>query len=396
MNKRKKIIFIFLGVLITGGVVYWFFFLPKPLVPPDKDRRPPVVTPETAPTTGETGEKPPTGEEGLGEAIPAEEEILASGERLVKLTDYPVIAPSLNKDENKVVFYKKEGGDLWSSDFTGKKKTKESSITIINLMEAVWSPDKSRAAVFYLDKETKKGFIHIGASSVSILPQDIKSFSWSPDGKSAAYLIARDKNTDLIITDNLGKNPRTVLSTPMRDIQLSWITSDKIALQSPPSGLAEGHLLVFSLSSRSLNRLASGLFGLMTLWAPDGSKFLSTVTDSFGKNLEFFVKDSSGKEIFASAFPTIPDKCFWASSIETYCALAVDFPTEAIMPDNYLSGEINTKDQIVFLNTSQKQVYSVLPDPQFDISNLLSTKKQDYLFFVNRTDGTLWSLKIEY
>ena len=47
--------------------------------------------------------------------------------------------------------------------------------------------------------------MHIGTSSIAVLPQDIKSFSWSPDGKSLAYLTPKDGALNLVIADSAGR-----------------------------------------------------------------------------------------------------------------------------------------------------------------------------------------------
>lgn len=389
LTTQKRIIYIVLGIIVLGllGFFLYRFFAPPRELPP-------------APQAGVTGRVQPTSPIGAEEKRPEE---LRPGEtievgpeqKLIKLTDFSVISPSLNKNEDKILFYKKDGGDLFSSDFKGAKLEKISNLTILGLTEAIWSPARDRAAVFYLDQETLKAFLHIGTSSVAILPQDMKSFSWSPDGRSSAYLLPKDDKLSLIIGDSSGKNTRTIYSTPLLDAKIDWTSSNKIAFRTAPSGLVPGFVFSFSRASGDFTKLAGPFFGLTSLWSPDGSKMLISTAENGGKNLKVSARDSAGKSLFEPDIKTLAEKCAWSGSKEAYCAVPKTIFPDTIWPDDYLQGAVNTQDSIVHLNFDKKEVREIFSEEDFDISNLIVSKNKDYLFFVNRTDGTLWALKIK-
>lgn len=389
LTAQKRIIYIVLGIIILGffGFLLYRFFAPQVGAP-------------GAPQAGVTGRVQPTTPAGTGEKRPEE---LQPGEtieigpeqKLIKLTDFSIVSPSLNKNEDKILFYKKDGGDLYSSDFKGAKLEKISNLTILGLVEAVWSPARDRAAVFYLDQETLKAFIHIGTSSVAILPQDLKSFSWSPDGRSLGYLLPKDDKLSLIIGDSSGKNTRTVYSTPLLDAKINWVSSDKIIFSTAPSGLVPGFIFSFSRASGDFVKLVGPFFGLTSLWSPDGLRTLVSTTGSGGKNLKITVGDSAGKEQFDPGVKTMADKCVWSGPKEAYCAVPENIFPDTIWPDDYLQGAVNTSDSIVYLNLDKKDAREIFNQENFDISNLIVSKDKNYLFFVNRTDGTLWALKLK-
>jgi len=381
----KRLIYIISGVILLG--IFGYVLYRSAITPEQKQ-------PEEIGITGRfPGVTPPFIKETPGQQILEPEISGALEARLIRLTDFPVISAALNKNEDKIFFYKKEGGDLFSSDFKGENKEKVSNLTIIGISEAMWSPLKDRAAVFYLDQETKKGFLHLGTSSVAVLPQDIHSFSWSPDGKSLAYLIKRNSEADLIIADSSGKNPKTVFRTPLVETNLQWITTDKIAFETAPSGLTEGFLFLYSRGSGTLNKIISG-FGITSLWSPDGKKIITASTKAEGKNLNTVLYDSSGQEIWTPALTTLPEKCAWFSAKELICAVPRSISPRAIWPDGYLRGEIFTSDRVVILDSDKKTIQEIFNEGNFDITNLLITKDQSYLVFADRRDGTLWSLKL--
>jgi Tol biopolymer transport system component len=395
LPSKKRFLFLGGGVLllgILGFVVYQYF---------SSDRE------TTGSTGGEaTGRLPAPSEnistgtaprsKGLSDLKPGEEVLIAEEQKLYRITDFPVVSPALSKEQDKILFYKKEGGDLFSSDFTGQFQEKISNITVLGMMEAIWSPQKDRAAVFYLDLdyETLKGFLHIGTSTISPLPQNVRSFSWSPDGKSLAYLIQDGERFALVIGASSGKNAKTEFRTPLQDAFISWISANKISFHTAPSGLAQGYLFVWSRSNGTFERIVGPLFGLMPSWSPDGTRVLISSTDKSGSNLKLAVYDDRGKELFQTTLQTLPEKCVWASSKEIYCAVPHDISQNNVWPDDYLRGEINSSDRLVVLDLERKEVSEVFNQGDFDMANLALTKTKDWIFWVDRKDDSLWSLKI--
>lgn len=317
-------------------------------------------------------------------------------QKLLQLTDYPIIGPSLNKDETRIFFYKKEGGGLYAVDFDAKNTEKLSPITIIGLLDAIWSSAKDRSAVQYLDQDTVKSFLHIGTSTVAVLPPDTRSPAWSPDRKSLAYLITKDGIANLIIADAVGKNPRTVFSNQLRDASISWITSDKISFTTAPSGRAEGFVFAYSRGSGSFNQILGPRFGLTSRWSPDGSKVLASFTDAGGRNPQVALFDATGKELQRLPLVTLPDKCAWsADSQDLYCAVPRKTSADTTWPDDYLRGELASSDRVIDINPATGDITPVLDEGTFSLSNLFVTKDKSILFFINRTDGTLWRYKLK-
>lgn len=389
--RLKKIIYTLIVVALLGAAG---FYLYRYLFP-----APTIRTPETR-VTGRGLPIGTGGEGGGGEEVPVtpagEQQTIAEQEqRLIRITDFPVMGAAINRAQKKIVFYQKDGGDLFSSDFEGKEKEKISSITIIGLTEVQWDRAGDRAAVFYLDNETLKGFLYAGTSSVIALPPDIRGFSWSPDGKSLAYLLRKDDKLNLTVADAALRNPRTVFTTPILDAQISWPVKDAISFLTAPSGLAEGFLFSYSRSSGAFNKILGPFFGLTAQWSPDGTRILTSSTNESGGNLQLAVREAGGKAIFTVSLSTLPEKCAWASNTEIICASPRIPPQGIVWPDEYYRGELNTQDRILSLDLKTKEAREILNEGNFDVSNISISEDRSYLVFVNRNDGTLWSLKLK-
>lgn len=386
--QQKKVLYGLVALLLAGIVGLIIFRLvspPTPFVPEEPESvTGKVGSPEPE---GGTVEKPATTSPSTNVNI--------SQEKLVRITDFSVVSPVLNASGDKIFFYKKEGGDLYASEATNGAPEKISNITILGLIDAVWSSSRDRAAIFYLDGETKKGFLHIGTSTVLALPPDIKGFAWSPDRKSLAYTTLKGNKLQLTLADSSGKKPRVVFSTPILDAEVRWVTNDRIAFQNAPTGTAEGYSYFFSISARTFRKILGPFLGLTTLWSPDGTLVLAGSTDSTGKKLTLNFHDDKGKEVFKTGLSTLPEKCVFADRREAYCAVPRSISPKTVWPDEYLRGEINTSDRLVAIDTVQKTINEVFDEENFDMSDLSVTRNKAYLFFVNRTDGILWRVKLK-
>lgn len=313
---------------------------------------------------------------------------------LLALTDFSVVSPTINKNQDRALFYKKDGGNQYAADFMGTLE-KRSNITIIGITETIWSPAKDRVIVLYLDGETLKSFLHIGTSTVIALPRDIKSVSWSPDGKEFALLIPNDTGLSLVISDASAKSSNEVFKTPILDAQIQWITSDKIAFQTAPSGYANGFVFLYSRLNGSFKRIIGPLHGLTTLWSPDGARVLISSTAASGKQLKLSLYASSGKEEHIFDTVTLPEKCVWQGLVEFYCAIPQQIPSSSVMPDEYLRSEFLTQDYILSYNIETLDAKKILEGGAMDMINLGITKNNDYLIFVSKADGILWRLKLK-
>ena len=394
-DRTKKILFaliIAIVVILVGYAFYRFVLSRATNVAPAKTTQPLVEgrigqqTTTIVPPGFPSITPIPPATEGLQDQI--KEQILLA------LTDFPVTSPVINKNQDKIIFYKKDGGTMFSADFTGKLE-KLSNLTIIGLAQTLWSPARDRGAVFYIDQETLKSFLHIGTSTVLSLPYNIKSLSWSPDGKSFAYLLEQDTILSLIISDATGKNSKVVFKTPILDAQIQWITADKIAFQTAPSANAQGFIFIYSRANGSFRRILGPTYGLDSLWSPDGSHVLAISTSSNGKKLQLSLYSSSGQEQQKLTFATLPEKCAWQNLKEFYCAVPKEIPDAIMMPDDYLRAEFATQDYILSYNIETKDTRKILEGGAMDMTNLGITKNNDYLIFVNRTDGILWRLKLK-
>lgn len=400
--RTRQIIYIAVGVVslaLIGYLIFRLFFSGgnQQIVAPQQTQAPTNGTigelpaPLNASGTAGNGQIPPPASPTPNPSVMPAQGIQSD---LVQLTDFSVLSPSLTKDESKVQFYKKDGGHLFVSDFFGEKQ-EASNLTIVGMLDAQWSSLKDRALISYLEGDTVKMFLAIGTSSVVNVGSNIRSVSWSPTGKEFSYTTEQNGKLQLVTGDSKGKNLKVVYQTPVLDAQATWISANTFALQTAPSGFADGYIFIYSRSNGSFRRIMGPTYGMESIWSPDGSRAIVTSTNATGKDSHYVVLTSSGSKSAATAGLLITEKCVWANLHVMYCALPRNIPENAVLPDSYLRGELATQDRLVRLDLDAKQATYVLNDSTFDMTNLLVTKNEGYLIFVNKPNGTLWRLKLK-
>lgn len=390
-SRTKRIVWTILGIVVLGvlGYTVYRLLLPAPVRPGDEGQ---TVSGGSLPSPALPQ---PTPGAGTPETLPLPDLPSISEDRLTRLTDFPVVSPSLTKDESGVLFYKKSGGDLWKSDFTGKKQEKQTNLTIVGLIEATWQAGGGRGVVQYTDADTIKSFLQIGTSTIAVLPQGITGVAWSPDGASVAYTLPRGDRLELVVTDAAGKNLRSAFQTPLTDASLSWPASDLITFDTAPASTADGYVFGFSRRDGSFTKIAGPQRGLMAQWSPDGAMAVISGIPPGKQQTELTLFGRQKKESFSVPLATMAKKCAWADATSLFCAVPKTIPGDTPLPDAWLMGTFNPADRIVRVDAATRAVSPVFDEGDFDMAPLLVTKDKKRLLFVSRRDGTLWTLKLQ-
>ena len=136
----------------------------------------------------------------------------------------------------------------------------------------------------------------------------------------------------------------------------------------------------------------------MATWSPFSARAVLSSTAEGGVGMTTKVLnpfDPDRKDQVQLDIATFAEKCVFVAVQELWCAEPRSLESMAPLPDLYLTGEYNSSDRIVRIDLIKNTVEDILNQDNFDAVNLTLTKDKNYLFFVNRHDGTLWSLKLK-
>lgn len=376
----KKILIISVGVLalIIGVLlVYNFFFKAAPEAP-----APPVIEEPLPPGRVEEPFVPPT-------------------KKLNAISQVAVVSPTISADGQKVKYYSKENGNVFESRFNGTGLTRISSAVLPDILKILWSPDKNKVISIFKDAQNgvKKYYYNYQTGSSKPLNQSIKQIAWSPDGSKIAYQFFDEVAgiNNITVADPDGSNWKNIQPIRLRDLIIEWPKRDFVAFRTKPSGLAPSILYGIDPENGRITNVFSHVFGLSVLWSPNGEKLIYSRTDENGKNLELTFSDWKGETSKDVNISTFAEKCAWSQDNRTiFCAVPTILPDNAVLPDDYYKNILNISDEIrqINLDTGEETKIDLGQDIAIDANELILNSQEDYLLFINRKDGLLYSLRL--
>lgn len=378
LNKRLIILIaIITGIIIFVGLILWLLF------------RTPAEQPAIT--------KPIPGEEEPTTTITPPKE----GEfTIFKLSDVAAISPTISGD--KVLYYSKLNGNVYETDFEGENTTTKTNVNIPDLIITIWSYDKTKAINIYKENETiKKVFYDFATQKAIQLDSRIKWVNFAPNKDRIAYQFV-DNSIDInkiAIADPNGLNYQNIFPIRMDNIRVYWPSENLVSFSTAPSGLVPGAAFTKTINDRNggLTKIIGNSNGLTIKYSPDGSRLLYSGTDQFGHSPTLsLIKDGLTENL---NIHTLSDKCIFSQINNIYCAVPRLINGSLVLPDDFYKNTANFSD-IFFKIDATGNRSSILLDPQdlkydFNASDLAISPNEDYLVFVNRKDGLLYSIKLQ-
>lgn len=392
MNTKKLFIAaVVLLVLVVGALLVYNFIFKETSGEPIAGESPGALPSSPADRNGSTDAGGGTDQ---GSNSPA-------SLKIKPISQEKVLSPSIGEDGKTVKYYARNSGHVYESGFDGENIKKISSTNLANLVKALWSPDKQKViGIFSENGAIKKYFYDYGSNQSALLADKIGYIAWAPDGKKIAYQFsdpAQDQG-NISISNPDGTNWKSIFKTRLDSLIVEWPSKEKISLSQPASGLAQGMLYAVNASTGDFTRVLSDRFGLSVKWSPQADKILFSSTDGNGRGPHLTVADETGTNFKDLKLSGLADKCVWSKDNKTvFCALPQEMSEYATWPDDYYKGLLVLNDDFYKIDLETNQKTKIIGSGEaagFDAQELFLSPKEDYLFFVNRKDGLLWSLKL--
>ncbi|HYF13114.1 MAG TPA: hypothetical protein VD928_02375 [Candidatus Paceibacterota bacterium] len=286
-----------------------------------------------------------------------------------------------------------------------------SNTTIPGTAGAVWVENGNAVILQYVDNRVVKtvylGFpvATVSTSSqqrpvrIQFFPDNIVDITASPDGKSAAYLLATAAGVDGYTARSDSTGSKKLFSAPLSQMLLSWASPSTMLLQTKSStGIPS---IAFSVNAQT-GAVVPLLYALgLTAIADRTFSYIVYQTIGSGNLVNSYVRDvKTGKDVKLS-FNPLPPKCIWgpktASSL--YCASPLEYT-----PPNYLElwykGAASMSDALFFFNVSSGES-EIITAPGgeeggvlSDILELTVSPDEKYLLFTKKGDRSLWAMRL--
>jgi len=391
MTNLKKIFLISLVLLaLIGGTFLTYNLFFKADTGPSLSEEETGALPED---TTQDGTNQPTSTSPSGASL--------ASLKLKAISQEKVLAPSLKADGQSVKYYSQTTGQVWETSFDGLNTKKISDKTLTGLIKIIWSPDKEKViSVIAENGLTKKYFYNYANSQSATLNANIGYVAFSPDSKKIAYQYTdpQTEQSNISVADPNGQNWKIVFKTRLANLIVEWPVKEKISLKTQPSGLAQGLLYSLNPDTGEFTKILSGYLGMNAKWSPKADKILYSIVDQNAKNPRLFLADSAGQQTSDLGLGGLVDKCVWAKDNHTIiCALSQQISANATWPDDYYKGLVLVNDDFYKINleTGKKiKIAGSTAETGYDAQDLFLSPQEDYLFFVNRRDGLLYSLKL--
>lgn len=385
-TKLKKILIIIITILIIVliGFLFYNFFIKKPE---------PI---EYGPGEFPEGEK--------SEFIPEQEEFVPQAEVKIKsISKDPVLSATLKPDKKGVIYYLRSNGNVWQSDFNGDNLFQVSDSVLDNLIKIIWSPDKNKVINIFQDilGNISKYFYSFETGKALPLNKYINYISWSSDSNKIAYQYQNEFTGDntINIANPDGSSYSVILNTRMKDLIIEWPKGEGIFLREKPSGLVQSSLYSLSPLTKAFAKIISDIYGFSIKWSSNGDKILYSQTDSKGKSITIFTVDRNASNQKSAKISTLAEKCVWSQDSRIiFCAVPKNIKDADILPDDFYKGTFRGDDEFWKINIETNDITKLLDESQltetYDATNLFVSPKEDYLFFINKINGLLYSIEL--
>ncbi|MDP2947010.1 MAG: hypothetical protein Q8N88_02760 [Nanoarchaeota archaeon] len=185
----------------------------------------------------------------------------------------------------------------------------------------------------------------------------------------------------------------------MKDLIVDWPQGLELFLREKPSGIVQSSLYSLNTNSKSFNSVISSVYGLSIKWSPKGDKMLYSKTSSTGESIGIYIANRSGTNEKSANVSTLTEKCVWSQDIRyIYCAVPKNINDAKLLPDDFYKGTFIGDDEFYKINTETGEKTNVLADETmnetYDATDLFLSPSEDYLMFINKGDGLLYSIKL--
>jgi len=276
-----------------------------------------------------------------------------------------------------------------TADASIMRYMKEGTSVITNLYGEINLSSKTASTTDRTPYETNGRIISSNIKELAISPKGDRVFTFNiEDGAGIGYISNMDGSKNMKIWD-----------TPLTLMNVDWPEENTLIATTKATGASYGYSYFINAKTGVSNKILGGIVGLSTKASGDAENVLF----SSGNNqntISTFVynkKDNNSKSII---FKTLAEKCVWSkiSKNEIYCAVPSEFPT-GMYPDDWYKGNVSLIDKIWHLNIDTGEVHLIadlfdLSKKFIDVVDMRLDPEENFLYFVNKNDLTLWSLDL--
>lgn len=429
MKKTLTIILIIVLVLAVAAAGYWYFFmrpiLETPASPnvqtPTPGNNPPGFSPFDRPGntggTGASGTSTTTTNPDGTPVTPGTPVARLPVLRLLSSAPVGGYGASTTNATTTVRWVDRGRGNVYETNYFTSYVTTLSNTIVPRTYESVWNKNLNAfVATLYQDGEDAPSTVYAQLVPIKVsttsdtsqtpyelkgknLPDNVLTYAVSPDKAKLFLLIEESGNGVGYVSTFDGLNMTRIFTTPLTEVNVDWPVADKIAITTKGSASSGGFLYFVSPITGTWTKILGPIGGLSTTVSHD-AKYVLFSSAAIGNTMSTKIYNVAKATTIDAVVRTLADKCAWGNFYKetVYCAVPSQ-PASGRYPDDWYAGKISAADKIWQIDSATGNVrqLSALIDQSdrvIDAFNLGLDNKDEYLFFINKNDLSLWSLDL--
>ncbi len=230
------------------------------------------------------------------------------------------------------------------------------------------------------------------------LPENMIAYAVSPKRDRIFMLIKENGQGVGYISKFDGTSVTKIFTQPLTQVVSEWPEENTISITTKAGAYVSGYLYFVNPKTGLFKKILGPINGLATKTSKDAKYVLTSSTGKEQNILTNIYKVGSSTPI-ETTLRTLAEKCTWGNFYKEllYCATP-SLPTNAVYPDDWYKGIVTSNDKIWQYNIKSADVRLIAnllnSNSLINAFNLSTDSKDDYLFFMNKDDLSLWSLDL--
>ncbi|MCI0565814.1 hypothetical protein L0Y46_01310 [bacterium] len=327
--------------------------------------------------------------------------------RLRELSDVPTAGVYAFADEGVIFtrFLTRERGHIFEARMDDTRLRRVTNTTIPQIYQAMWTNSEENLVLRYLENGTEQVETLLariipaeeggaeGRVEGILLPQGVEEIAVDEEGGEIFYLLPQGNGVVGYITDINASKQKKVFESPITEWIPQWTKSGDIILTTKPSANILGHAYFLDVKNGELERILGNEPGMTALVNPDGTRAI--VSRNTRGGFETLIYDIKEATLDPIGIKTLSEKCVWSRVDATivYCGIPVSIP-RGDYPDSWYQGAIVLSDGLWRIDTELGTVKFLLSLNEVDIASLSISPNDEFLYFINKRDLSLWSYEL--
>jgi len=228
-------------------------------------------------------------------------------------------------------------------------------------------------------------------TALTFLPENIKDLAFIEGAQKIFYLEEDSLGTVGTLYDVSNQKKTQVFESGATEWNVHKNRKD-IVLSTKASQNSLG--FVYSLGANgTFKKLLGGFLGFTANVSTSKEKII--YSESTRSGFTFNLYNVTTNKSLKLTHPTLGDKCVWSKTDVkiVYCAVPHGVRS-GDYPDTWYQGEVSFDDDIWMINTDTMEETLIQKLDLLDGTNLFLSPEEQYLFFTNKKDSQLWSLRL--